>query len=136
MMTEEMQKRYEEFVESGLAAKEEAELIAGQPDPEIRTTQEQANLDEQKYQEEWGKHRSRVHENLELDFGKIFDPKNMPRISEETKKMAKTLECILETEEYLGWLKGKTIEAKLNNDFIHTGYYQGLSSKFVMENTP
>lgn len=98
------------------AQNEEAELIAGQPDviPEVIEIPE---------------------EKPAIDFDKIFERIKNPENNKRGEN-ARILKCALNTQDYLGWLKGMELQSKLDSDHFGTGFYQGLYQKFVTENTP
>lgn len=54
----------------------------------------------------------------------------------KSEKEIQILECTLQTDEYLGYLRGAEILAKLDGKMLHAGFYKAKYDKFVKDNTP
>ena len=52
------------------------------------------------------------------------------------KTQTKILECSMDTQDYMGFLKCSEVLAKLNDEPLKAGFYKGRHDKFIMENTP
>ena len=118
MLNKKQQEDFEKMVELGVAQKE-LDNIAGQPEPIL-------------YEVDNPEDEPPFQDKPKLDLGAIFKPES----NDKVKETARILKCALDTQDYLGWLKGKTLEAKLESKFFEVGFYQGLYEKFVLENTP
>jgi len=143
MHTPEEEDQFNEMMEIA-AAEQKARLlgedIAGQPDgyeseltyaEHKEAKQREENLKEQKYQEGW-RNFSRNRDPHP------HEPKPQKFVStiESEVKIANMLECALDTEEYLAYLKAMKIRAVFSENSILVGFFRGRYDKFVSDNTP
>ena len=58
------------------------------------------------------------------------------RVSRRTKAQMHIIECAMDTQDYLGYLKCASALAKLNDNPVLGKFYQDRYDKFIKENTP